>query len=56
MRAHWGDPVDLMFPDFSFLIFSLRHPETPEPRSFYIRGARIPEDIVEEEVVITPDA
>jgi proteasome lid subunit RPN8/RPN11 len=55
-RAHWGDTDDLMYPDYSFLIVSLRQPETPEPRSFYIRGARIPEDIVEEEVVITPDA
>jgi proteasome lid subunit RPN8/RPN11 len=55
-RAHWEGADDLMYPDYSFLIVSLRQPETPEPRSFYIRGARIPEDIVEEEVVITPDA
>jgi len=55
-RAHWGDTDDLMYPDYSFLIVSLRQPESPEPRSFYIRGARIPEDIVEEEVVITPHA
>lgn len=55
-RAHWEGADDLMYPDYSFLIVSLRQPETPEPRSFYIRGARIPDDIVEEEVVITPHA
>lgn len=55
-RAHWEDTDDLMYPNYSFLIVSLRQPETPEPRSFYIRGVRIPEDIVEEEVVIIPHA
>lgn len=55
-RAHWEGTEDLMYPDYSFLIVSLRQPETPEPRSFYIRGARIPEDIIEEAVVITPHA
>jgi proteasome lid subunit RPN8/RPN11 len=51
-RAHWGDTDDLLFPDFSYLIVSLRDPENPEPHSFKIRGRRIPEDIDEEPVVI----
>ncbi len=51
-RAHWGDTDDLLFPDFSYLIVSLREPENPEPHSFKIRGRRIPEDIYEEPVVI----
>lgn len=55
-RAHWGETDDLMFPEYSFLIVSLRDPEQPEPRSFKITGWRIPEDIAEEEVVITTNA
>jgi proteasome lid subunit RPN8/RPN11 len=51
-RAHWGDTDDLLFPDFSYLIVSLREPEQPEPKSYKIRGRRIPEDIEEEPVVI----
>ena len=51
-RAHWGDTDDLLFPDFSYLIVSLRNPQNPEPHSFKIRGRRIPEDIHEEPVVI----
>jgi proteasome lid subunit RPN8/RPN11 len=51
-RAHWGDTDDLLFPDFSYLIVSLRDVEHPEPRSFKIAGRRIPEDIIEEDVVI----
>jgi len=51
-RAHWGDTDDLLFPDFSYLIVSLRDVENPEPRSFKIAGRRIPEDIVEESVIV----
>jgi proteasome lid subunit RPN8/RPN11 len=51
-RAHWGDTDDLMFPEYSYLIVSLRDPENPEPRSYKIRGRNIPDDIVEEPVVI----
>jgi proteasome lid subunit RPN8/RPN11 len=51
-RAHWGDTDDLLFPEYSYLIVSLRDPANPEPRSYKIRGRRIPEDIVEEAVVI----
>jgi proteasome lid subunit RPN8/RPN11 len=51
-RAHWGDTDELMFPDYSYLIVSLREPSTPEPRSYKIRGRSIPEDIEEEAVVI----
>jgi len=52
-RAHWEGTDDLLFPDFSYLIVSLRDPANPEPRSFKIEGHRIPEDIREEEVVIS---
>jgi proteasome lid subunit RPN8/RPN11 len=51
-RAHWGDTDDLLFPDYSYLIVSLREPSTPEPHSYKIKGRRIPDDVVEEEVVI----
>ena len=51
-QAHWGDLDDLRFPGYSYLIVSLRDPEHPEPRSFKIMGRRIPEDIIEEPVVI----
>jgi len=51
-RAHWGDTDDLLFPDYSYLIVSLRDPRNPEPRSFRITGKQIPEDIAEEEVVV----
>ena len=51
-RAHWGDTDDLMFPEYSYLIVSLRDPDHPEPHSFKIRGKRIPEDIVEEPVAV----
>ena len=51
-RAHWGESDDLLFPDYSYLIVSLRDPENPEPHSFKIQGRRIPEDIVEETVSI----
>ena len=51
-RAHWGETDDLLFPDFSYLIVSLRDVEHPEPHSFKIRGRRIPEDVHEEPVVI----
>jgi proteasome lid subunit RPN8/RPN11 len=51
-RAHWGDTDDLMFPEYSYLIVSLRDVENPEPRSYKIRGRNIPDDIVEEPVVI----
>jgi proteasome lid subunit RPN8/RPN11 len=51
-RAHWGDTDDLLFPGYSYLIVSLRNPSTPEPRSYYINGRRIPEDIQEESVSI----
>lgn len=51
-RAHWGDSDDLLFPDYSYLIVSLRDPQNPEPHSFKIQGRRIPEDIVEETVSI----
>ena len=53
-QAHWGDTDDLNFPGFSYLIVSLRDPANPEPRSFKIQGRRIPEDILEEDVAITP--
>lgn len=51
-RAHWGDTDDLLFPEYSYLIVSLRDVENPEPRSYKIRGRHIPEDIVEEPVVV----
>ncbi|HEX8552140.1 MAG TPA: M67 family metallopeptidase [Abditibacteriaceae bacterium] len=51
-RAHWGEWDDLLYPGISFLIVSLRNPETPEPHSFHINGRRIPEDIIEEPVEI----
>ena len=51
-RAHWGDSDDLLFPQYSYLIVSLRDPENPEPHSFKIQGRRIPEDIAEETVTI----
>lgn len=51
-RAHWGETDDLLFSEYSYLIVSLREPSTPEPRSFKIRGRRIPEDIEEETVRI----
>ena len=51
-RAHWGETDDLLFPDYSYLIVSLREPSTPEPHSFKIKGRRIPEDIEEEAVQI----
>jgi len=51
-RAHWGDTDDLLFPDYSYLIVSLRDPGNPEPHSFKIGGKRIPEDISEETVEI----
>lgn len=52
-RAHWGETDDLLFPDYSYLIVSLREPSTPEPRSFYIKGRNIPEGIEEETVEIS---
>ena len=52
-RAHWGDTDDLLFPGYSYLIVSLRDPNQPEPRSFKITGRQIPDDIVEEPVVIS---
>ena len=52
-RAHWGDTDDLLFPDYSYLIVSLRDPQNPEPHSFKINGRRLPEDVEEEEVVIS---
>jgi proteasome lid subunit RPN8/RPN11 len=51
-RAHWGETDDLMFPEYSYLIVSLRDPNAPEPRSFKIRGRNIPGDIEEEPVVV----
>ncbi|MBV9867797.1 MAG: M67 family metallopeptidase [Abitibacteriaceae bacterium] len=51
-QAHWGEWDDLRFPGYSYLIVSLRDPEQPEPHSFKIIGRRIPEDILEEPVVI----
>ena len=51
-RAHWGESDDLLFPNYSYLIVSLRDPNNPEPRSFKIRGRKIPEDIEEELVHI----
>jgi proteasome lid subunit RPN8/RPN11 len=51
-RAHWGDTDDLLFPEYSYLIVSLRDPQNPEARSFKIRGRRIPQDITEETVVV----
>ena len=51
-RAHWGEWDDLLYPDVSYLIVSLRDPANPEPHSFKIKGRRIPEDIEEEPVVI----
>ncbi len=52
-RAHWGDTDDLLFPDYSYLIVSLRDPKNPEPHSFKIKGRNIPQDIEEENVVIS---
>jgi proteasome lid subunit RPN8/RPN11 len=52
-RAHWGDSDDLLFPDYAYLIVSLRDPERPEPHSFKIKGRRLPEDIVEEPIQIS---
>lgn len=51
-RAHWGDTEDLLFPDYAYLIVSLRDPANPEPHSFKINGRNIPDDIEEEDVVI----
>jgi proteasome lid subunit RPN8/RPN11 len=51
-RAHWGETDDLLFPEHSYLIVSLRDPQNPEVRSFKIRGRRIPQDIIEESVVV----
>lgn len=51
-RAHWGDTDDLLFPEYSYLIVSLRDPQHPEPHSFKIRGRNIPDDIVEEPVAV----
>jgi proteasome lid subunit RPN8/RPN11 len=51
-RAHWGEWNDLLYPDVSYLIVSLRDPANPEPHSFKINGRRIPEDIEEEPVEI----
>ena len=51
-RAHWGESDDLLFPDYSYLIVSLRDPKNPEARSFAIGGRRIPEDITEEVFVL----
>jgi proteasome lid subunit RPN8/RPN11 len=51
-RAHWGDTDELMFPEYSYLIVSLRDPNAPEFRSFKIRGRNIPADIEEEVVLI----
>lgn len=52
-RAHWGETDDLLFPDYSYLIVSLRDPQNPEPHSFKITGRRLPEDVMEEDVVIS---
>ncbi len=52
-RAHWGETDDLLFPDYSYLIVSLRDPNQPEPHSFKIRGRQIPEDIDEEAVIVS---
>ena len=51
-RAHWGETDDLLFPEYSYFIVSLRDPNAPEPRSFKIQGRNIPEDIAEETVSI----
>lgn len=51
-RAHWGEWDDLLYPNVSYLIVSLRDPANPEPHSFKINGRRIPEDILEEPVEI----
>ncbi len=51
-RAHWEESDELIFPGYSYLIVSLRDPQHPEPRSFYITGKRLPEDVVEEVVEI----
>lgn len=51
-RAHWGDTDELMFPEYSYLIVSLRDPARPQPCSYKIRGRHIPGDIEEEDVVI----
>ena len=51
-RAHWGDWDDLLYPNVSYLIVSLRDSANPEPHSFKINGRRIPEDIQEEPVEI----
>jgi cysteine synthase B len=52
-RAHWDGTNDLLFPGYSYLIVSLRDPARPEPRSYQIRGRRMPEDIFEEIVSIS---
>lgn len=51
-QAHWGDTDELLFPGYSYLIVSLRDPKRPEPRSYRITGRNIPENIVEETVII----
>lgn len=51
-RAHWNESNDLMFPEYSYLIVSLRNPHAPELRTFKIRGRIIPDDIEEVAVVI----
>ena len=51
-RAHWGEWDDLLYPDVSYLIVSLRDVANPEPHSYKINGRRIPEDIAEEPVEI----
>jgi proteasome lid subunit RPN8/RPN11 len=51
-RAHWEEFDDLLFPEYSYLIVSLRDPQHPEPHSFKIRGRNIPDDIVEEPVAV----
>ena len=51
-QAHWGETDDLLFPEYSYLIVSLRDPNAPEPRSYKIKGRNIPEDIEEESVEI----
>lgn len=51
-QAHWGELDDLRFPGYAYLIVSLRHLAHPEPHSFKINGRRIPEDILEEPVVV----
>lgn len=51
-QAHWGETDELLFPGYSYLIVSLRDPKHPEPRSYQITGREIPENIVEETVLI----